>query len=69
MEKNVTCEEEGIKVGSSTENGDNDAGNIVKLEIFGQEMLEKLVKASGASGRIYLPPDWVGHLVKVIRID
>ena len=41
----------------------------VKFEIFGEEMIEKHVKASGNSGRVYLPPDWVGHKVKIIRID
>jgi len=41
----------------------------VKFEIFGEEMIEKRVKASGNSGRVYLPPDWVGHKVKIIRID
>ncbi|MEJ5357531.1 MAG: DUF2080 family transposase-associated protein [Desulfobacterales bacterium] len=41
----------------------------VKFEIFGEEMIEKRVKASGNSGRVYLPPDWVGHRVKIIRID
>lgn len=41
----------------------------VKFEIYGEEMVEKMVKASGNSGRIYLPPDWVGHKVKIIRLD
>ena len=41
----------------------------VKFEVFGEEMLEKKVSLSGNSGRIYLPPDWVGHYVKFIRID
>jgi putative transposon-encoded protein len=41
----------------------------VKFEIYGEEMIEKKVKASGNSGRVYLPPDWVGHKVKIIRID
>jgi len=41
----------------------------VKFEIYGEEMLEKEVKMSGNSGRIYLPPDWVGKQVKIIRID
>jgi putative transposon-encoded protein len=41
----------------------------VKFEIYGEEMIEKKVKASGNSGRVYLPPDWVGHHVKIIRID
>ncbi|HJX35075.1 MAG TPA: DUF2080 family transposase-associated protein [Desulfatiglandales bacterium] len=41
----------------------------VKFEVYGEEMVEKEVKMSGNSGRVYLPPDWVGHLVKIIRID
>ena len=41
----------------------------VKFEIFGEEMIEKRVKASGNSGRVYLPPNWVGHRVKIIRTD
>jgi putative transposon-encoded protein len=41
----------------------------VKFEAYGEEMLEKKVSLSGNSGRIYLPPDWVGHHVKIIRID
>ena len=45
------------------------AHKMVRFEVFGEEMLEKCVRLSGNSGRIYLPPDWVGHRVKVIRID
>ena len=45
------------------------SGTRVKFEIYGEEMIEKRVKASGNSGRVYLPPDWVGHKVKIIRID
>jgi putative transposon-encoded protein len=41
----------------------------VKFEIHGEEMIEKMVKASGNSGRVYLPPDWIGHSVKIVRID
>ncbi len=41
----------------------------VKFEIYGEEMLEKEVKLSGNSGRVYLPPDWVGRHVKIIRTD
>jgi len=41
----------------------------VKFEIYGEEMIEKRVKLSGNSGRVYLPPNWVGHHVKIIRID
>ena len=41
----------------------------VKFEIYGEEMLEKRVKSSGNSGRVYLPPNWVGRKVKIIRTD
>lgn len=40
-----------------------------KFEVYGEEMIEKTVKLSGNSGRVYLPPDWVGKTVKIIRID
>jgi hypothetical protein len=41
----------------------------VKFEVYGEEMIEKEVKYSGNSGRVYLPPDWVGRIVKIIRIN
>ncbi len=41
----------------------------VRFEVYGEEMIEKEVKLSGNSGRVYLPPDWVGRKVKIIRID
>jgi len=45
------------------------AGSRVKFVIFGEEIIEKRVTASGNSGRIYLPPEWIGHRVKITRID
>ncbi len=41
----------------------------VKFEVTGFEMLGKQVKQSGNSGRIYLPPNWVGRRVKIVRLD
>jgi putative transposon-encoded protein len=41
----------------------------VKFEIYGEEMIEKEVKLSGNSGRVYLPPDWVGNKVKIVRVS
>jgi len=41
----------------------------VRFEVYGEEMIEKEVKLSGNSGRVYLPPDWVGRKVKIIRIE
>jgi len=43
-------------------------GGLVKLEVYGEEMIEKVVKQSGNSGRVYLPPNWVGCRVKIIRL-
>lgn len=55
--------------GASTGLPDTVNGRQAKIEIFGEEMIEKRVKASANSGRVYLPPDWVGRKVKIIRID
>ena len=41
----------------------------VKFEVYGEEMISKEVKQSGNSGRVYLPPDWIGKHIKIIRID
>jgi hypothetical protein len=41
----------------------------VKFGVFGEEMIEKEVKRSGNTGRVYVPPNWVGKRVKIIRID
>jgi putative transposon-encoded protein len=43
--------------------------NKAKFEVYGEEMIEKEVKQSGNSGRVYLPPEWVGKHVKIIRIE
>jgi putative transposon-encoded protein len=48
-----------------------DPGKSPKAEfrVFGEEMIEKKVKSIGNTGRVYLPLNWVGRLVKIIRID
>lgn len=61
--------EEKRPVSAETEESSSNAHDKVKFEVYGEEMLEKSVKSSGNSGRIYLPPDWIGHRVKIIRID
>jgi len=40
-----------------------------KFEVYGEEMIQKEVKQSGNSGRVYLPPEWVGKHVKIIRVE
>ena len=41
----------------------------IKFQVYGEIMLDKEVGFNGSCGRIYLPGDWVGHRVKIIRID
>lgn len=48
---------------------DNNKPPKAKFEAFGEEMIQKKVKQSGKSGRVYLPPEWVGKHIKIIRID
>ena len=40
-----------------------------KFKGYGEEMIERVVKRSGSSGRVYLPSEWVGRNVKIIRLD
>jgi hypothetical protein len=40
-----------------------------KFGVYGVEIIEKEVKPSGNTGRVYLPLNWVGKNVKIIRID
>jgi len=46
----------------------NSKGSI-KIEVYGKAMIERKVGSSGKTGRIYVPPGWVGHEVRVIRVD
>jgi len=41
----------------------------MKLEIEGYEVIEKVVKSGGNSGRVYVPVNWLNCRVKVIRIE
>jgi putative transposon-encoded protein len=45
------------------------AAATAQFIVSGHEMVEKTVKPSGNSGRIYLPPDWIGKRVKIVRVD
>ena len=54
----------------ASQNAENEMTRTkVKFENYGEEIIEKKVKSSGNSGRVYLPPNWVGHKVKIIRTD
>lgn len=47
----------------------NAASPKTEFRVLGEEMIEKEVKTSGKTGRVYLPGDWVGRLVKIIRMN
>lgn len=39
------------------------------IQLAGFEMLEKQVKKSGNSGRVYVPIEWIGKKVKIILVE
>jgi putative transposon-encoded protein len=41
----------------------------VQFSLYGEEVVQKTVTASGTCGRVYLPLGWVGKRVKIIRVD
>ena len=57
------------KKDSAGQRPEAEAYRKAKFEVYGEEMIEKQVKQSGNSGRVYLPPEWIGKNVKIIRID
>jgi putative transposon-encoded protein len=40
-----------------------------KIELSGYEILEKNVKKSGNSGRVYVPVEWINKKVKIILLE
>jgi len=41
----------------------------MEIKVSGYEAIEKKVKVSGNSGRIYVPVHWTNCRVKLIRLD
>jgi putative transposon-encoded protein len=41
----------------------------MRVEVRAYQVIEKIVKASGSSGRVYVPPEWIGKRVKILLID
>lgn len=56
-------------MGPSPDDETQTVRTAVKLEFFGEEVLEKCVKPSGSSGKIYLPSEWIGRRVKVVKLE
>ena len=41
----------------------------MKVEVRAYQVIEKIVKASGSSGRVYVPPEWIGKRVKILLME
>ena len=41
----------------------------MKVEVQAYQVIEKKVKPSGNSGRVYVPKEWVGKRVKIFLLD
>lgn len=41
----------------------------MKVEVHAYQVIEKTVKASGNSGRVYVPKEWVGKKVKILLLE
>jgi len=41
----------------------------MEVKVQAYQIIEKIVKPSGNSGRIYVPKDWVGKRVKVVLLE
>jgi putative transposon-encoded protein len=42
---------------------------LMEIKINAYQIIEKTVKPSGNSGRVYVPIDWVGKKVKVVLLE
>ena len=47
----------------------NQNSQKMRVEIEAYQVIEKVVKASGNSGRVYVPPNWVGKRVKIMLVE
>ena len=41
----------------------------MKIEVEAYQVIEKVVKSSGNSGRVYVPVDWIGKRVKILLME
>jgi len=41
----------------------------MKIEIEAYQVIEKIVKSGGNSGRVYVPVDWIGKRVKILLME
>jgi len=45
------------------------ASRPIEIHMLGYEVVEKRATSSGTSGRIYVPPSWIGKLVRAVRLE
>jgi hypothetical protein len=45
------------------------ASRPIEMHMMGYEVVEKRATSSGTSGRIYVPPSWIGKLVRAVRLE
>ena len=43
--------------------------NPVQVDENGNEYIEETVTAQGNTGRVYPPKDWIGHRVRITKLD
>lgn len=41
----------------------------MRIELEAYQVIEKEVKSSGNSGRVYVPKEWIGKRVKILLIE
>ena len=46
-----------------------DRHKINLFQVNGYELIEKTVTGGGNSGRVYVPPAWIGCHVAIVRLD
>ena len=41
----------------------------MKIEVEAYQVIEKIVKSGGNSGRVYVPVNWIGKRVKILLME
>ena len=41
----------------------------MEVRLEAHQVIEKVVKSSGNSGRVYVPKEWIGKRVKVLLLE
>ena len=42
---------------------------LMEVKVRGYQIIEKPVKPSGNSGRVYVPKNWIGKKVKIVLLE